>query len=162
MAYGNKNTAKELWPLIEWCLEFSRRKTNKDGVITSDSDELEGRFAAGDANLNTSSLYYDALISTVILGKELGINSEQLKTYQEQSEKLKIAIENNFGATLNGFKTYRYFQGNDFLRAWIATPLTVNLFERSEGTINALFSKHIYGQMMDWHHKQVLKNGKHL
>lgn len=144
LAYGDKNTAKELWPLIEWCLEFSRRKINTDGVVTSDSDELEGRFAAGDANLNTSSLYYDALISAVILGKELGINPEQLNTYQTQSKDLKKAIETFFGATLNGFKTYRYFKGNDFLRAWIATPLTVNIFNRSQGTIDALFSKHLW------------------
>ena len=48
------------------------------------------------------------------------------------------------GATLNGFKTYRYFEGNDFLRAWIATPLTVNIFDRSKGTIEALFSKHLW------------------
>jgi hypothetical protein len=144
LAYGNKNTAKELWPLIEWCLEFSRRKINAEGVVASDSDELEGRFAAGDANLNTSSLYYDALISAVILGKELSINPAQLNTYQTQSENLKRAIETFFGATMNGFKTYRYFKGNDFLRAWIATPLTVNIFDRSQGTIDALFSKHLW------------------
>ena len=144
LAYGDENTAKELWPLIEWCLEFSRRKINTEGVVTSDSDELEGRFAAGDANLNTSSLYYDALVSAIILGKEIGKNSEQLNTYQTQSENLKKAIETFFGATINGFKTYRYFNGNDFLRAWIATPLTVNIFDRSEGTIAALFSKYLW------------------
>ena len=144
LAYGNKNTAKELWPLIEWCLEYSRRKVNTEGVVTSDSDELEGRFAAGDANLNTSSLYYDALVSAIILGKELNINSHKLDTYQKQSESLKKAIETYFGATMNGYKTYTYFKGNDFLRAWIATPLTVNIFERSKGTIDALFSKHLW------------------
>lgn len=144
LAYGDKSTAKELWPLIEWCLEYSRRKINDEGVVTSDSDELEGRFAAGDANLNTSSLYYDALVSAVILGKELNINLQQLNKYKTQSENLRKAIETYFGANMNGFKTYKYFKGNDFLRAWIATPLTVNLFERSEGTINALFSKHLW------------------
>jgi hypothetical protein len=41
-------------------------------VVFSDSDELENRFPAGKANLNTSSLYYDALISAVQLGKLLG------------------------------------------------------------------------------------------
>ena len=62
LAYGHENTAKELWPLIQWCLEFSKIKINSAGVVSSDSDELEGRFPAGKANLNTSSLYYDALI----------------------------------------------------------------------------------------------------
>ena len=45
---------------------------------------------------------------------------------------------------MNGYQTYRYFKGNDFLRAWIATPLTVNIFNRSKGTIDALFSKHLW------------------
>ena len=144
LSYGNKSIAKELWPLIEWCLEYSRRKVNTDGVVTSDSDELEGRFAAGDANLNSSSLYYDALVSAVILGKELNINPQQLNNYKTQSENLRNAIETYFGANMNGYKTYKYFKGNDFLRAWIATPLTVNIFERSKGTIDALFSKHLW------------------
>ena len=144
LAYGDRNTAKELWPLIEWCLEYCRRKINTDGVVTSDSDELEGRFAAGSANLNTSSLYYDALVSTALLGKELRKNNLQINTYKLQAAGLKKAIERHFGATMMGYKTYRYFKGNDFLRAWIATPLTVNIFNRSKGTINALFSKHLW------------------
>jgi hypothetical protein len=144
LAHGDKSTAKELWPLIEWCLEYLKRKINSDGVVTSDSDELEGRFAAGNANLNTSSLYYDALISAVILGKELQIDSSTLNTYQNQANQLKSNIEKYFGATMNGYQTYRYFKGNDFLRAWIATPLTVNIFNRSKGTIDALFSKHLW------------------
>ncbi|MFT7606203.1 MAG: hypothetical protein ACI8VT_003803 [Saprospiraceae bacterium] len=144
LAYGDKNTAKELWPLIEWCLEFCKRKVTSDGVVASDSDELEGRFAAGDENLNTSCLYYDALISTGLLGKELNIDPVQLKVYKTQADLLKNAIENYFGADMSGFKTYRYFKGNDFLRAWIATPLTVDIFDRSEGTIEALFSDHLW------------------
>ena len=57
LASGNREEAKQLWPLIEWCLEFNRRKINEGGVVASDSDELEGRFPAGKANLCTSSLY---------------------------------------------------------------------------------------------------------
>jgi hypothetical protein len=144
LANGDKKTAKELWPLIEWCLEYCKRKITKDGVVASDSDELEGRFAAGDANLNTSCLYYDALISATLLGKELNINSKQLTQYQTQSTRLRKAIENFFGANMAGFETYQYFEGNDFLRAWIATPLTVDIFDRSQGTIDALFSDQLW------------------
>jgi hypothetical protein len=57
LAYGDRRTAIEFWPLIEWCLEYCKRRMNGEGVITSDSDELEGRFPAGKANLNTASLY---------------------------------------------------------------------------------------------------------
>src|SRR5690606_20318130 len=61
LARANKEETKELWSLITWCLEYCKRKLNVEGVVMSDSDELEGRFPAGDANLSTSSLYYDAL-----------------------------------------------------------------------------------------------------
>ncbi|MCW3119097.1 MAG: hypothetical protein JWM28_3179, partial [Chitinophagaceae bacterium] len=50
---GDIGEAQQLWPLIEWCLEYCKRKLNKEGVVNSDSDELEGRFPAGSANLNT-------------------------------------------------------------------------------------------------------------
>ena len=72
LASGNKEEALKLWPLIEWCLEFCRRKINEGGVVASDSDELEGRFPAGKANLCTSSLYYDALLSAAYLAKDIG------------------------------------------------------------------------------------------
>ena len=79
LAYGNKATAQKLWPLIQWCLEFSKRKKNKEGVIQSDNDELEGRFPAGEANLATSCLYYDALRSATKLGEVLKISARQIK-----------------------------------------------------------------------------------
>ncbi|MEA3505768.1 MAG: hypothetical protein U9R32_11340 [Bacteroidota bacterium] len=144
LAYGDKKTAKELWPLIEWCLEYSKRKVNGQGVVSSNSDELEGRFPAGDANLNTSSLYFDALVSAVMLGEELNIEPTILHDYTLQSEKLEKVIENYFGRNLSGFETYRYYKGNDILRAWICTPLTVDIFTRSEGTIDALFSDKLW------------------
>ena len=144
MAYGDKKTAKELWPLIEWCLEFCRKKINKDGVVASDSDELEGRFPAGDANLNTSSLYYDALISASLLGDELYKDKRLLDQYKFQATAIKNAIEKYFGAEMSGYKTYQYFKENLLLRAWIATPLTVDIYNRSEGTIDALFSNELW------------------
>ena len=67
LARGNKEEARELWPLIEWCLEYCHRKLTPAGVVASNSDELENRFPAGDANLCTSSLYYDALRSACLL-----------------------------------------------------------------------------------------------
>ncbi|HTH31133.1 MAG TPA: hypothetical protein VL946_07265 [Lacibacter sp.] len=144
LAYGNIDSAKVIWPLIEWCLEYLKRKLTPDGVVYSDSDELEGRFPAGKANLNTSSLYYDALRSAVYLGKLLAVPAKQTKNYEQEAATLRINIEKYFGATVDGFHTYRYYKGNDTLRAWIATPLTVDLFERKEGTIAALFSPRLW------------------
>jgi len=144
LAYGNEETAQDLWPLITWCLEYCKRKINDQGVVTSDSDELEGRFPSGDANLNTSSLYYDALISAYYLGKELNIDKKEWEDFMQRAKEMKISIEKYFGSTIDGFETYRYYKGNDVLRAWICTPLTVGIFDRSKGTIDALFSKKLW------------------
>jgi hypothetical protein len=144
LARGDKNQAEQLWPLIEWCLEYCHRKLNAEGVVSSDADELEGRFPAGTANLCTSSLYYDALNSAVYLGKDLGKTEKQLKVYKEQSEKLRSAIEKYFGARIGGFDTYKYYKENDTLRAWICIPLTMGIYERKAGTIKALFSSSLW------------------
>lgn len=141
---GNKEEAEQLWPLIEWCLEYCHRKVNADGVVASDSDELEGRFPAGDANLCTSSLYYDALNSAVYLGKELKKESKLLKQYASQAKSLRANIEKYFGAEVEGFQTYQYYKGNDVLRSWICIPLTVNIFDRKDETVRALFSPRLW------------------
>lgn len=141
---GSKEEAEQLWPLVEWCLEYCHRKVNTDGVVASDSDELEGRFPAGDANLCTSSLYYDALNSAVYLGKELKKKGKLLKQYASQAKSLKANIEKYFGAEVEGFQTYQYYKGNDVLRSWICIPLTVNIFDRKEETVRALFSPRLW------------------
>jgi hypothetical protein len=146
LTFGNADSAKVLWPLIEWCLEYLKRKLNKEGVVTSNSDELENRFPSGTANLNTSSLYYDALRSAVFLGKVLKQPAEKIKLYDEQAKTLRSNIEKFFGRTVEGFATYRYYEGNDTLRAWITTPLTVDIFDRKKGTIAALFSPRLWTQ----------------
>ena len=141
---GSKEEAEQLWPLIEWCLEYCHRKVNADGVVASDSDELEGRFPAGDANLCTSSLYYDALNSAVYLGKELKKESKLLKRYASEAKSLRANIEKYFGAEVEGFQTYQYYKGNDVLRSWICIPLTVNIFDRKDETVRALFSPRLW------------------
>lgn len=141
---GDEEEAARLWPLIEWCLEYCHRKENAEGVITSDTDELEGRFPAGEANLCTSSLYYDALNSAVYLGKALKKEGRLLRQYAGRAKSLKENIEKYFGAEVEGFRTYQYYKGNDVLRAWICIPLTVNIFDRKDETVRALFSPRLW------------------
>ncbi len=43
MSLGDEATAGKLWPLIEWCLEYCNRQLNEEGVVMSESDEMEGR-----------------------------------------------------------------------------------------------------------------------
>ena len=144
LARGSREEARQLWPLITWCLEYCHRKLNAEGVVTSDTDELENRFPSGDANLCTSSLYYDALNSAAYLAKELGEKSTVSNTYRKQAVELRRAIENYFGANVEGFDTYAYYKGNDILRSWICIPLTVGIDERADATINALFSPRLW------------------
>jgi len=161
LAYGNKQTARELWPLVQWCLKYLSRRVTARGVVVSDSDELEGRFPAGKANLNTSSLYYDALRSAAMLGRALSKNKTEVDDYERRAVAVHNAIERYFEAKVAGFETYRYYdkaelRGDprpevaayarepDVLRAWIATPLTMDIFDRVPGTIDALFSPRMW------------------
>lgn len=148
---GDKEIAQEVWPLIEWCLEYCHRKLNQHGVVASDADELEGRLPAGDANLCTSSLYYDALISAAYLLDELkGSRVQEFKssanaaTYRKQAATLRQNIDKFFHATVEGYDTYRYYEGNDVLRSWICIPLTMGIYERAQGTLQAMFSPQLW------------------
>ena len=144
LAMGDKTVAKELWPLIEWCLEYCDRKLNDGGVVTSDTDELETRFPSGEANLCTSSLYYDALLSSAYLASELAMNPSVAKDYRKKAETLRRNIDSYFAKEMYGYDTYQYYDGNDLLRSWICIPLTVGIMDRAEGTIEALFSEHLW------------------
>jgi len=141
LASGKTEIGEELWPLIEWSLEYCERQKNEAGVITSDSDEMEGRISTGDANLSTSSLYYGALTNASVLAASIGRSKNIVKTYKKRAEDLKLAIEDYFGAEIEGLETYQYFDGHQYLRHWICLPLVMDINDRKEGTLDALFSK---------------------
>ncbi len=142
LARANRVEAEQLWPLITWCLDYCNHRLNEGGVVASDTDELENRFPSGDANLCTSSLYYDALISAACLAQELGKGNAAI--YRKQAAALRKNMETYFGSAVEGFDTYAYYKGNDILRSWICIPLTVGIDERAEATINALFSPRLW------------------
>lgn len=148
LARGDEAEARELWPLIEWCLEYCRRHLNKAGVVASDSDELEGRFPSGKANLCTSSLYYDALVSALRLLCALGEEwpYKKIEKYKEEIKRLRKNINAYFSANIAGFDTYAYYKGCDKLRSWICIPLTVGINERAAGTVDALFSPRLWSE----------------
>ncbi len=142
LARGDKKEASELWHLIEWCLDYCRYRLNHEGVVESDTDELENRFESGDANLCTSSLYYDALISASYLAKDLG--KKGWKKYLSEANELRKNIEKYFGKNVSGFDTYAYYKGNDKLRAWICIPLAMGINDRAPRTVEALFSSRLW------------------
>jgi len=145
LAYGNKAQATELLPLIDWCIAFSFNKMSKEGVIASDSDELEGRFPSGDYNLSTNMLTYGALTASTDLNRELG-RIDLANNYEKKAKTLRSAMEKYFGSNVQGFETYRYYEGNKKLRAWIALPLTMGIFERKAGTLDALLSPLLWNE----------------
>jgi hypothetical protein len=68
----------------------------------------------------------------------------QIDRYQKQARNLRQAIKDYFEAEVEGFETYQYYKGNDILRSWICIPLTVDIYDRLEGTIQALFSDRLW------------------
>ncbi len=102
---------------------------------------MEGRVATGGANLATSSLYYGALKQSALLARALGKPASLIKKYEKQAKDLAAAIENYFGAEIEGLETYQYFKDYPYLRHWICLPLVVGIDNRKEGTLDALFSK---------------------
>ncbi len=138
LASGRREVAEELQPLVEWCLEYCARKLTADGVAASDCDELERRFPAGTVNLSTNMLYYDALLRAAALRKTLG-NGDPAEL-ESRAARLRTAIGRVFSADVEGFATYRYYDGNTILRSWICLPLCFGVNDRKAGTLAALFS----------------------
>ena len=143
LALGDFEQAKKRFWTLEWAAYFCLSRKNEHGVIASDSDELEGRLPSGDANLCTSSLTYGGLISAAFIADELGHKGYAAK-WRSEAEALKNAIESYFGATVSGYPTYRYYDGNDILRSWICIPLTMGIYDRMEGTADALLSDRLF------------------
>jgi hypothetical protein len=144
LARGSREEAQKLFPLIKWCLEYCRRQLNSCGVVKSDCDELEHRFPAGRANLCTSSLYYDALLSAAYLNESMNGKHSVSESYMKRARLMKKNIENYFGDKIEGYNTYRYYEGNELLRSWICIPLVMGINDRAEGTVEALFSSKLW------------------
>lgn len=142
---GRRDLAEKFWYAINWCIRFCRSMVNEHGVIRSDSDELEGRFPSGDANLCTSCLTYGGLVSAADVANMLG-EHEKAAEFTAFAEELHKNINDFFGTNISGFDAYRYYEENDKLRSWICIPLTMGIFERQEGTIAALLSDKLFGE----------------
>ncbi len=140
LASGDKDKATELWPLVSWCLNYCSKRLNNDGVVASESDELEGRFPSGKANLSTSSLYYGALVQAARLTEAMNMPNTVADDFKARAKRLSESIERYFGADMNGLKTYKYYKENTTLRSWICLPLVAGINERKKGTLDALFN----------------------
>jgi hypothetical protein len=135
--------SRRLWPLITWCLDYLRLKETSDGVIASNSDELEGRFPSGKINLSTNILAYGGFLYASRLAASLG-DSLTASHLGIEALALRGHIGAYFGANIQGFETYRYYEGNTVLRSWICLPLVMGIFDRAPQTIDALLSPYLW------------------
>lgn len=141
---GDRAVAQELYGPIRWCAEYCARQTTPEGVIRSDTDELEKRIPTdGYANLSTSCLTYGGLMLAAKLARSLG-DPDIAAEYTRRAEKLAVAIEDYFAAEIHGYHTYRYSRGFDTLRSWICLPLCMGLLGRAEGTLEAMWSPYLW------------------
>lgn len=131
----DKNQKKAL----EWCVEYIRRNITADGVVYSDSDELENRISSG-VNLNTSSLAYGGLGNYAILLKRMG-KEEEAESLLALQQTIKNGIENYFGGEVAGYKTYRYHKGCDVIRAWNCLPVYMGITNRAKDTLKSIDEK---------------------
>lgn len=136
---GDKQKATEFLPAIETAQKYVQSQITSDGIVKSDSDELENRFESGKANLSTACITYDAFISLHYLYTELGDKDKAGKAFAD-AQKIKSGIENYFGADVEGYATYRYCKEESNLRSWICLPLVMGIDNRREQTVNALLS----------------------
>ena len=145
---GDRKALEEMWPLIEFSAQSVNSHLTGEGIIASQTDEMEGRYPTGEANLSTSSLAYSGYCQAAHLAHDLGKKSVELE-FNKRAELLRKAIENYFGAEVEGFRTYRYYKENSTLRGWILLPLAMGINERQMGTIAALLSDKLWPRRME-------------
>lgn len=140
LATGDKQKATAFLPAIETAQKYVESQITADGIVKSDSDELENRFESGNANLSTACITYDAFISLHYLYNELDY-ADKAEKVLANAQKIRNGIENYFGADVEGYKTYRYCKEESNLRSWICLPLVMGIDNRKEGTVSALLSE---------------------
>ena len=143
MFLGDRRAAEELWPLVEFSAKSVDDHKTADGVIASRTDEMEGRYPTGSANLSTSSLAYGGYCLAARLARSLG-KMDRAVEFEGRAVALRQVIETYFGAEVEGFKTYRYYKGNTTLRGWILVPLAMGITERQQATVEALLSDKLW------------------
>lgn len=136
---GDKQKTYEFLPSIETAQKYVESQITVDGIVKSDSDELENRFESGKANLSTACITYDAFISLYYLYNELDYKDKAERALAN-AQKIRNGIESYFGADVEGYKTYRYCKEESNLRSWICLPLVMGIDNRKEATVSALLS----------------------
>ena len=127
MFLGDRKAAEELWPLVQFSATSVEEHKTADGVIASRTDEMEGRYPTGTANLSTSALAYGGYRHAARLADALG-KTATAKEFDKRADALHEAIESYFTT----------------LRGWILLPLAMDITERQQPTVDALISDKLW------------------
>lgn len=130
---------KEQKHALDWCVEYIRRNITADGVVFSDSDELENRLSSG-INLNTSSLAYGGLANYAVLSERMG-ERDRAEKITRMKTALGVAIECYFGGDVSGYRTYHYHKGCNTIRAWNCLPVYMGIVSRAKDTLKSIDEK---------------------
>ena len=122
--------------MLNWAAKYIKSQILEEGVVFSDTDELEFRLSSG-INLSTSTLAYGAFQMYSILLQRMD-NMDEAKDYLKVSDSIREAIETYFGGKVSGFETYHYHKGCDEVRAWVSLPSYMGINERAEGSLTAI------------------------
>lgn len=136
LVQGDRQLANRYVEAIKWCIDFSMSKMTKEGVITSDSDELENRFESGNINLATNSIFYQGLILANKLFNELEIEND----YDKIAYTLKEAINKYFYVNNKPI----YCKQETHKRAHVVYPLIMGIYDHADDIVKEIMDPSIY------------------
>lgn len=138
LTLGDKSYAEKHYGFLKNCIDYTLSQKTEDGVIFSDSDELENRVPSGKCNLSTNILTLDMLKFSKIIADELGEKADSAY-FENEIESLTKAIKAYFEAEVEGYETYRYYEGCKVLRSWSILPLTAGFTDRADSVLKGVF-----------------------
>lgn len=132
---GDPAITQKLLPGVRFAADVLLRRADAHGIIPSQSDELEGRFPTGDANLATNCLSVLALFAAGEVFK-LGGDMRTCRMYQSAAERVRAAADIYFGRA--GVVPYAYFDECETPRGWVALAALAELPHGRESARAAL------------------------
>ncbi len=124
---GNESKAFKYVKKIQNAISYILKKKSKEGIIFSNTDELENRFESGSYNLATNSIAYGALKYASRLFSSLNIEND----YLQETNKLKESIIKYFHKNNH----YIYCKEETHLRAHIFYPLIMGIEDYKDDII---------------------------
>lgn len=115
LAVGEHGVSTEVFGYVKFVCDLLLQKVVKGGVIRSVSDELEGRFETGDANLSVNCLAILALMSGAEVAREAG-ECTLGEDYMKAAEALRSETHMYF--RVDDARRYAYYKGCKDARGW--------------------------------------------